>query len=342
MPNPTNVLNLLGDIVPQLRNTREEQLLVLHPDDIIILDNQIRSSIDESSASFLELCDSVDDKGVLTPILVRLMDDDRLILCAGERRLRSARKTHKTKIPCLVKVMTDEEFEDYQFAENLHRENLMELDQARRVKRDYEKLGSKEAVATKHNKSLAWVSQLLSASNPGNAALKAIHDGVSTQVDVVAGLNAIEKRHGSEAALNVVEKIKEAKKEDPEVKPRDVVRDASRDLKPPKPKDFSKRIVDFIYGKAPKGTVKVAGLWLQEQSETDPEKFAELEAQLRTLYLAGRDCKKPSEIVSFFAHAENASVGIGLLRSFAFSYGLESEEFSLENVLQSALDHVQK
>ncbi|MDA3863768.1 MAG: ParB/RepB/Spo0J family partition protein [Deltaproteobacteria bacterium] len=79
-----------------------------------------------------ELTDSIREKGVLSPIIVREKSSrsSKYIIIAGERRWRASRRAGLTKIPVIVK--TTDELESFELAliENIQREDLSALDEA--------------------------------------------------------------------------------------------------------------------------------------------------------------------------------------------------------------------
>lgn len=354
----SNFDNLLGDI--EFLKTGEAQRDV-SLSEIIVLEKQVRSPIDVTTPSFVEFANSIRDQGVNTPVLLRLMDDDTLVLVAGERRYKASQMAGFETIPAIIKTMTDEEFRVKQITENIHREELSQLDLAVAINEDYKNMGNDlQAVADKYKKSKAWVSQLVSAANPLTAASEAIKQGIVSDVDVVAGLNTIEKKYGPEEASLVVDAIKSSAAQNSEPPPpgedsffptepkkqsrqRDIVRSASQKLKAggsARDKTIGERAVDFIYSKQKKGTAKIVGVWLINERDEHEDEVSALETELRTIYDKGRECKSPIGVMTFFNKTENFLHGQGLLRAVAFSIGLKNEEFSLENVLQTAVDYV--
>lgn len=93
---------------------------------------QPRTDIDEDAIA--ELADSVGKFGLLQPILVRPMGEGYQII-AGERRWRASRKAGLTHVP--VRVMSSNEVESLEIAliENLQREDLNPMEEARGYKR---------------------------------------------------------------------------------------------------------------------------------------------------------------------------------------------------------------
>jgi ParB family transcriptional regulator, chromosome partitioning protein len=100
----------------------------------IIVEEQIRSSIDTTTESFKALMASIKDKGILEPVLVTQKDDKYLLLC-GERRYLAAQKLNMETIPArIVNTVTQkDEILAIQLTENLQREDLNPIDQAKGI-----------------------------------------------------------------------------------------------------------------------------------------------------------------------------------------------------------------
>jgi hypothetical protein len=104
------------------------------PLESIIVEEQIRSSVDAEGESFKALMASIKDRGVLEPVLVTPKDDKYLLLC-GERRFLAAQKLGLESIPArIVNTITQkDEILAYQLTENLQREDLNPMDQAKGI-----------------------------------------------------------------------------------------------------------------------------------------------------------------------------------------------------------------
>lgn len=81
---------------------------------------------DEAIAS---LADSVKEKGILQPILVR-RHADKYEIIAGERRFRAAKKAGLADVPVIIKEMSDNEVLEVALIENIVRQNLTALEEA--------------------------------------------------------------------------------------------------------------------------------------------------------------------------------------------------------------------
>jgi ParB family chromosome partitioning protein len=96
---------------------------------------QTRSRFDETALA--ELAESIKASGVVQPVLVRPQLGGRFQLIAGERRWLASQRAGKTTVPAIVKQVSNEQAMEMTIVENLQREDLNCLEQARA----YERLG---------------------------------------------------------------------------------------------------------------------------------------------------------------------------------------------------------
>lgn len=89
---------------------------------------------DFDKAALEELKESIQSYGVLQPILLRKIDDNYEII-AGERRLRAAKLAGLTKIPSLIKELDNKKMSEVALIENLQREDLNIMEEARAYQR---------------------------------------------------------------------------------------------------------------------------------------------------------------------------------------------------------------
>ena len=82
-----------------------------------------------------ELASSIKSQGVLQPIVVRKKEEQQYEIIAGERRWRGAQIAGLHEIPALVKEMTDNEAQEVALIENIQRENLNAVEEARAYKK---------------------------------------------------------------------------------------------------------------------------------------------------------------------------------------------------------------
>ncbi len=90
--------------------------------------HQPRKNFDSTSLN--ELSESIKEKGVITPITVRL-DNDNYILIAGERRLRASKLAKKKNIPAyILDVINESDMMEVALVENIQRENLNPIEES--------------------------------------------------------------------------------------------------------------------------------------------------------------------------------------------------------------------
>ena len=89
---------------------------------------QPRRAFDDDKLS--EMAASIKERGILQPVLVRLVPRGYQLV-AGERRLRAAKLIGMTQIPCQIVSVNDEQCLEYSLVENLQRENLNPIEEAR-------------------------------------------------------------------------------------------------------------------------------------------------------------------------------------------------------------------
>ena len=125
---------LLGDVTEVNQQTiKELDLHQIKPNRF-----QPRQSFDEDKINELSL--SIAKHGVLSPILVRETGAGGYELIAGERRLRAAKKAGLKTLPCLIDSAEDQTSLELALIENLQREDLNPIEEARgydRLKREF-------------------------------------------------------------------------------------------------------------------------------------------------------------------------------------------------------------
>jgi len=108
-----------------------------------------------------ELAESIREHGVFTPILVKEMDSN-YVLIAGERRLRAAKMANLERIPAIIKEFTDEQMMEISLLENIQREDLTAIEEASSYEQLIKKLGyTQEQLAKRVGKSREHVANLM-------------------------------------------------------------------------------------------------------------------------------------------------------------------------------------
>jgi ParB family transcriptional regulator, chromosome partitioning protein len=137
---------------------------------------QPRRSFDEGSLA--ELADSIRARGLLQPIVVRALAGGRYELLAGERRLRAAKIAGLEAVPALVREADEHGQLDIALAENMAREDLNPVEEARACATLVEDLGlTKEEVGRRVGRSRVAISNLIRLLDLPEEALELIERG---------------------------------------------------------------------------------------------------------------------------------------------------------------------
>ena len=133
---------------------------------------QPRIEFDEAALN--ELAESIKAQGVMQPIVVRSISADQFEIVAGERRWRASQIAGLDSIPALVRDISDETAIAMALIENIQRENLNPMEEARALKRLQSEFDlSQQEVANAVGKSRPVIANLLRllSLEPGAAEL---------------------------------------------------------------------------------------------------------------------------------------------------------------------------
>lgn len=121
---------------------------------------QPRRDFDETALN--ELADSIKAQGVMQPIVVRLVAGNRYEIVAGERRWRASQRASLDVIPAIVRQISDETAIAMALIENIQREDLNSIEEARALKRLQTEFDlSQQEIATAVGKSRPVIANLL-------------------------------------------------------------------------------------------------------------------------------------------------------------------------------------
>jgi ParB family chromosome partitioning protein len=141
---------------------------------------QPRSRFDDEA--LVALADSIRARGVLQPVLVRPLVGGRYELIAGERRWRAARLAERDTIPAVIRRHDDAASLELALIENMAREELNPVDEARACSALVDELGlSREDVGLRVGRSRVAVSNLIRLLELPDEALLLIERGALTE-----------------------------------------------------------------------------------------------------------------------------------------------------------------
>jgi ParB family chromosome partitioning protein len=142
--------------------------------------DQPRRQFDE--AALRSLADSVAERGVLQPVLVRPRAGGTFEIVAGERRWRAAKLAGLENVPVIVQDRDDAQTLEVALVENMAREDLNPVEAARAVAGLVEELGlTREAVGKRVGRSRVAISNLLRILDLPDDALTLLEDGTLTE-----------------------------------------------------------------------------------------------------------------------------------------------------------------
>ena len=141
--------------------------------------NQPRKNFDPNA--LMELKDSILSQGIIQPLLVEEIAENVYVIVAGERRYRAAKLAGLKSVPCIVRSFNDLQRMEVSLIENIQRENLNPVEEARAFSYLLTQSGIKqEELAQKVGKSRPAISNSLRILNLPERMLDALEKGLFT------------------------------------------------------------------------------------------------------------------------------------------------------------------
>ncbi len=165
---------------------------------------QPRTHYDEKKLQ--ELKDSIEEKGVLQPILVRTKGDSYEVI-AGERRLKAANLSKMEKVPVIIKDVSDKEALVLALIENIQREELNPMEEAQGYRRLIDEFQyTQETIAASVGKDRSTVSNLLRLLRLPTSLQEAVYRGdISVgHARALLGLDSLDDQE--ELLLKIIQK----------------------------------------------------------------------------------------------------------------------------------------
>jgi ParB family chromosome partitioning protein len=132
-------------------------------------------------AALQELTASIKKSGVIEPVLVRPVAHGTYELVAGERRLRASQSLGLAEIPAMIKTLSDKEALELSLVENVQRENLNPIEEAKGYQRLVDEFGyTQEAVAEAVGRDRATVANMLRLLTLPQEIQDGVRDGAVT------------------------------------------------------------------------------------------------------------------------------------------------------------------
>lgn len=184
-------------------DTKHEEIIELDINELRPNPYQPRTIFDEDSLK--ELAESIKENGVFQPIIVKKSIKGYDVI-AGERRLRASKLAGKKTIPAIIRQISDEKMAEIALLENLQRENLNPLEEAKAYKSLIEKLNlTQEQLAKKVSKSRSHITNMLGLLRlPGE-----VQDMVTTGKLTMGHARALSKIEDKEQIVKLAEDIQD-------------------------------------------------------------------------------------------------------------------------------------
>jgi ParB family chromosome partitioning protein len=170
----------LAAILPQPGEVTEPALRHVPPALILPNPSQPRRRFDAESIS--ALAESLRSAGLIQPLIVRPLTDGRYEIIAGERRWRAAREAGFETVPVLLRDETEAKRMEMALIENVAREQLNPVDEARACATLIEDLGlTKEELSRRLGRSRAALSNLIRILDLPDEALELLEAGALSE-----------------------------------------------------------------------------------------------------------------------------------------------------------------
>ena len=165
-----------NEVVPLERDsgTSEVSIDLIHPNP-----DQPRKRF--SNTALEELSKSIREKGILQPLLLRKRPKGKFQIIAGERRFRAAQHAGLHQVPAIIREFSDDETLQIALIENIQRDDLTPIEEARAYSQLIERFGhTQEVLAKELGKSRSHIANTLRLMRLPAPAVKALEDGQIT------------------------------------------------------------------------------------------------------------------------------------------------------------------
>ncbi len=187
------------------KEVKTEEIVELDVNELRPNPYQPRTVFNEDALN--ELAESIKENGVIEPIIVKKSIKGYDVI-AGERRLKASKIAGKETIPAIIRQLSDEKMAEIALLENLQREDLTALEEARAYKSLIEKLNlTQEQLAKKVSKSRSHITNML-----GLLRLpKEVQDMIQNKKLTMGHARALSKLENEDEIIKMAKQISDEK-----------------------------------------------------------------------------------------------------------------------------------
>lgn len=190
------------EIIPTVSRASGLQMIPLAQ--ILTNEDQPRKKFNDEGIE--ELANSIREKGILQPVIVKRVEEGKYRLVCGERRLRAATLCGLAEVPAILKDIASEDFLEWALIENIQREDLNPLEEAEAYQRLVEeRMLSQEDVAKRVGKNRATVTNTLRLLRLPPEVKQYLIDGQLSAGHARALLGLLTPEHQRQMAKRIVE-----------------------------------------------------------------------------------------------------------------------------------------
>jgi len=244
------------DALFSLGNEGNIEITELDINRIVAREDQPRKKFDGESLK--ELAKSLEEHGILQPVLVR-EKDDRYELVAGERRWRAAQMAGLQMIPAIIRQLDDSQAGELSLIENLQREDLTAVEEAKAYRLMMDRYQyTQEMLSHKIGKSRSHIANTLRILNLPYSILEFIESGQISAGHARALLSLPGPKEQLAAAREITVRGMSVREAEKQTKPRKVIQEFVFE-KPAEILDLEERLQKHLGTKAEIFTINEGG-----------------------------------------------------------------------------------
>lgn len=256
MPKKERGLGRGLDALFSLGNEGNIEITELDINRIVAREDQPRKKFDGESLK--ELAKSLEEHGILQPVLVR-EKEDRYELVAGERRWRAAQMAGLQMIPAIIRQLDDSQAGELSLIENLQREDLTAVEEAKAYRLMMDRYQyTQEMLSHKIGKSRSHIANTLRILNLPYSILEFIESGQISAGHARALLSLPGPKEQLAAAREITVRGMSVREAEKQTKPRKVIQEFVFE-KPAEILDLEERLQKHLGTKAEIFTINEGG-----------------------------------------------------------------------------------